>query len=60
MIEAKNLTKIFKVPTEEKSMFGAKKIDSAAVDDLSFSLKKGYPNLVEFGDTIIAFKLNKK
>ena len=26
----------------------------------SFSLKKGYPNLVEFGDTIIAFKLNKK
>ena len=41
MIEAKNLTKIFKVPTEEKSFFGAKKIDSAAVDDLSFSLKKG-------------------
>ena len=41
MIEAKNLTKIFKVPTEEKSIFGAKKIDSAAVDDLSFSLKKG-------------------
>ena len=26
MIEAKNLTKIFKVPTEEKSIFGAKKI----------------------------------
>ena len=25
----------------------------------SFSLKKGYPNLVEFGDTIIAFKLKK-
>ena len=41
MIEAKNLTKIFKAPTEEKSIFGAKKIDSAAVDDLSFSLKKG-------------------
>ena len=41
MIEAKNLTKIFKVPTEEKSIFGVKKIDSAAVDDLSFSLKKG-------------------
>ena len=25
----------------------------------SFSLKKGYPNLVDFGNTIIAFKLNK-
>lgn len=41
MIEVKSLTKIFKVPTEEKSIFGAKKIDSAAVDDLSFSLEKG-------------------
>ena len=29
------------MPTEVKSIFGAKKIDSAAVDDLSFSLKKG-------------------
>jgi quinoprotein glucose dehydrogenase len=26
----------------------------------SFSLKKGYPNLVDFGDKIIAFKLKKK
>ena len=25
----------------------------------SFSLKKGYPDLVEFGDTIIVFKLEK-
>ena len=25
----------------------------------SYSLKKGYPNLVDFGDTIIAFKLKK-
>jgi quinoprotein glucose dehydrogenase len=25
----------------------------------SFSLKKGYPNLVDFGNTIIAFKLNR-
>ena len=41
MIEVKNLSKQFKVPTEKKGLFGPKKKNFLAVDSLDFTLKKG-------------------
>jgi len=40
-IEVKELKKIFKIPTSEKSFFGQKKENLIALDDLTFSVKKG-------------------
>lgn len=41
MIEVKNLSKQFKVPTEKKGIFGPKKKNFLAVDSLEFNLEKG-------------------
>ena len=41
MIEVKNLSKQFKVPTEKKGLFGPKKKNFLAVDSLDFNLEKG-------------------
>ena len=41
MIEVKNLSKQFKVPTEKKGLFGPKKKNFLAVDSLEFNLEKG-------------------
>ena len=41
MIEVKNLSKQFKVPTEKKGLFGPKKKNFLAVDSLEFTLEKG-------------------
>ena len=41
MIEVKNLSKQFKVPTEKKGLFGNKKEPFWAVDSLDFTVKKG-------------------
>ena len=41
MIEVKNLSKQFKVPTEKKGLFGKKKIPFWAVDSLDFKVTKG-------------------
>ena len=41
MIEVKNLSKQFKVPTEKKGLFGKKKGTIWAVDSLDFKVSKG-------------------
>ena len=41
MIEVKNLSKQFKVPTEKKGLFGKKKEPFWAVDSLDFKVSKG-------------------
>ena len=41
MIEAKNLSKQFKAPSEEKGLFGKKKKPFWAVKDLNFKIEKG-------------------
>ena len=41
MIEVKNLSKQFKVPTEKKGLFGKKKKPLWAVDSLDFKVSKG-------------------
>ena len=41
MIEVKNLSKQFKVPTEKKGLFGKKKKPFWAVDSLDFKVTKG-------------------
>ena len=41
MIEVKNLSKQFKVPTDKKGFFGNKKEPFWAVDSLDFNVKKG-------------------
>ena len=41
MIEVKNLSKQFKVPTEKKGLFGPKKKNFLAVDSLDFNLEQG-------------------
>ena len=41
MIEIKNLSKQFMVPTEKKGLFGNKKEPFWAVDSLDFTVEKG-------------------
>ena len=46
MIEVKNLSKQFKVPTEIKGLFGPKKKNFLAVDSLEFNLDKFLTSII--------------
>ena len=41
IVEVKELKKIFKIPSSEKSFFGQKMKNLIALDDLTFSVKRG-------------------
>ena len=49
MIEVKNLSKQFMVPTDKKGLFGKKKEPFWAVDSLDFSASKG--SVVSYGSS---------